>query len=137
MVLLIPSIVRSAVEPVLIKTLTEVTGGGLSVTGSTVTTLAQIDEITATISVSSGIGEVSFSSTGTIMGCSINPVIANAEYSFEILTNDANQFAIAGQNSIHGKSGLKFDRYLFGSHLFKIDNASNDGSYKIRCVIKR
>ena len=127
----------AAVEPVLIRTLTEVTGGGLSVTGSTVTATILIEKIQSSMTITGGTGQQIVSATGTITGCSINPPVSNAEYDFEILTNDSDQFAEAGHSSIHGKSGLQFNRYLFGEYLFKIDNASEDGVYKFRCVIRR
>ena len=134
---LIPCSIHAEVQPVVIKTLTEVTGGGLSVTGSTVTTISTIEKIIFSISVSTTNGQQVISSTGTIAGCSINPPVFNATYDFEIVTNDSDQFAIAGQGSIYGKAGLSFDRFMLGDHIFKIENASSSGIYKVRCVIRR
>ena len=137
LLLISTNLVFAGVEPVLIKTLTEVTGGGLSVSGSTVAVVTTFEKITFSISVSTTTGEKTISSTGTITGCSINPPVFNATYDFEIVTNDSDQFAIAGQGSIYGKAGLSFDRFMLGDHIFKIENASNAGIYKVRCVIRR
>ena len=131
------NLVFAGVEPVLIRTLTEVTGGGLSVSGSTVAVVTTFEKITFSISVSTTNGSQIIASTGTITGCSINPPAFDTTYDFEIVTNDLDQFAIAGQGSIYGKAGLSFDRFILGEHIFKIENASNAGVYKVRCVIRR
>src|SRR3990167_6359665 len=109
---LIPILSHADVEPVLIRTLTEVTGGGLSVTGSSVVVQGIYNIRTASITVISGTGFKVFSSTGGIVQCAINPPLASAEYSFEIVTNDPDEFPIIGYRGLVGKSSLSFFRFI-------------------------
>src|SRR3990167_1626375 len=124
------------VEPVVIRTLTEVTGGGLSVSGSTVTATGSYDLISMSIAVSSGSGYVVFSGTGTMVQCAFKPPVSNAVFTFEIVTDDEDAFPVAGREDMIGKSSLAFNRFVFGSHKASVSNASEDGNYRIRCVLK-
>ena len=136
LILLMAQGAHAAVEPILIRTLTEVTGGGLSVSGSSVIVRGVYEIRKASISVASGTGFLVFSSTGAMLQCSINTPSPSATYDFEILTDDSEEFAIGGGSGFAGKSSLSFFRFIFGSHKAVISNASVDGIYRLRCVIK-
>jgi len=134
-IFLAPRLAQAAIEPVVIRTLTEVTGGGLSVSGSSVTVLGEYAVLNSTIAVSSGSGFSVFESSGQIADCAIIPVVSSATYSFEIVTNDGDEFPVGGKDGLTGKTSLAIRRYFVGSHRIGISNASSNGNYRARCVI--
>ena len=125
------------VEPVLIRTLTTVTGGGLSVTGSTVNAIGIYEVFTTSVNVSGGTGFVVVTTTGTLLHCAINPVVSTATYNFNISTNDSDQFNLFGKCNLTGKTTLIGKRFLMGSYKAQINQTTSNGDYRLQCVIQR
>lgn len=108
--------------------------------GSTVTAITEGSFllVSTDISVVSGSGSSVFSATGTIKNCSFVPPSSSSIYDFEIVTNDSDEFPVFGNvRRLVGKTGLIGDRILLGSHKARFENASPDGTYKARCVVKK
>lgn len=109
---------------------------GVTITSGTFTATGSFEIINMSFAVSSGSGTAVFTTTGTLNHCGITPPSASASYDFDIVTNDADEFPVMGSNErLTGKVGLAARRFLAGSHLAKITNATPDGTYKARCVI--
>jgi len=94
--------------------------------------------VSASISVTAGAGSSIFSSTGTIVTCGIVPPVG-ASYMFEVVTNDADEYPVYGHNRIvSGRVGMSgHGETVMGSSKIKISAASVDGSWKVRCIIRR
>ena len=112
--------------------------GGVTLSMSSFTALSSFEQISMTVAVVGGTGSVVFSSTGTLAQCSIVPPVDTAGYDFDMVTNDSDEFPVFGSTrKVFGRAGLIGKRYLIGSHRVKFDNATVDGTYKARCVVKK
>ena len=124
---------HAGVEPA--KTTTQITGGSISI--SSVTAINIFDTITFGVSVSAGAGFTVFSSTGTLLQCAVNPPTAETKFSFDIFTDDADEFAVIGISSVYGKLSLAAHRFLLGNYKAQITDSTTDGTYRVRCVVQR
>lgn len=93
---------------------------------------------TATVTVVAGSGTAVLSSSGTALGCSIIPPSDSAAYHFGVVTNDADEFPIFGfARLITGKAMVYGKFYLVAPERVRIDDATVDGTYKVRCGVER
>lgn len=106
-------------------------------TGVTVNASATVSEQRSSFSVASGTGFTTFDATGTLRTCAIIPPSEAAVYDFSLETNDADAFPVMGRVRLVGTVSLMALRIVLGSHKAIIDNASQDGTYKLRCLTQK
>lgn len=107
-------------------------------TNTHVNITGRLEVSSAAFTVASGSGFFILSSTGIIVSCSIIPPLDTASYLFNMITDDADEFPLFGfARQIIGKAVIFGDCYLSGPSKALISNASMDGSYKARCVIRQ
>lgn len=86
----------------------------------------------------SGTGFSVLSSTGTGVNCAIVPPSDTAQYRFRLVTNDADEFPVFGYaRPITGQAVIVGEFFLVSPPKVLIENATQDGAYKIRCAVKR
>lgn len=115
--------------------------GGITVTTSSGTPTVSISSITVValnITTAGGTGNAVFDSTGTLSGCSILAP-ASSNFDFEIVTNDADNHPEFGASKkiVTQRTSLVGERTIAGSHKANVENATVDGTYKVRCMVKQ
>lgn len=85
-----------------------------------------------------GTGFAVLSSTGTGVNCAIIPPSDTAQYRFRLVTSDADEFPIFGYaRLITGQAVIAGEFFLVGLPKVLIEDATEDGLYKVRCAVKR
>lgn len=109
------------------------------VDSGTLNTIDLFVTVNASTTTTGGTGFAVFNATGTTRGCAIKAPSESANYKFQILTNDADEFPTLGlkTKTFKGDSFILQTQYFVGSYKAEWTNASVDGEYKLRCQIKR
>ncbi|NIN66262.1 MAG: hypothetical protein GTO63_16535 [Anaerolineae bacterium] len=123
---------RRIVEPVTVSSSSVVV---VESTGA-ITAIGEYTLFSANISVSGGTGFSVFSSTGMLEQCAIIPPSDTSNYAFEIAT-DPDAFPVTGGVNFTGTISLASTRIILGAHTATISDASEDGTYKTRCTLRR
>jgi hypothetical protein len=107
-------------------------------TSATVNVMLQLSAAYATVSVTGGTGNGVLTSTGTALSCGVIPPSDTASYKFSVVTNDADEYPIFGfAKAIVGRAVIRGSFYLVASSKVVIEEASVDGTYKVRCGIQK
>jgi hypothetical protein len=103
-------------------------------TGSTVGTY---EAVNVSVVVSGGEGYAVFTATGAVNLFSIVPPSDSAVFSVDVESSDSDGFPMVGARNMRGKTGLHAIRFLLGRYQAHVYSASQDGTYKLRCIVQK